>query len=132
MFIYGGSVLGWLFSLWLSFLNNLIPREEITLPKVLLKVFINQLIMSPFLNSLFFGYVILTRDFKNTIPQKIELYKRKLSKDLLPTIKRSCVYWSLVHIYNFLILPDKYQLLHTNAAFVFWTTYISIIGFRKV
>lgn len=132
MSIYGSFVLGWFVSLWFSFLNSIIPRKDITLSKVLLKVFINQLVMSPFLNGLFFGYVIMTRDFKNTIKQKLELYKKKISKDLLPTIKRSCVYWSFIHIYNFLILPDKYQLLYTNAAFVLWQTYVSVIGHRKV
>jgi len=132
MSMYGAVVLGWFVSLWFKFLNNLIPREGITIRSVLLKVFINQLIMSPFLNTLFFGYVIFTRDFKSSLIQKHVLFKKKLRADLLPTIARSCVYWSIVHLYNFLILPPKYQLLYTNSAFLLWTTYISLVGYRPV
>lgn len=132
MSLYGAFILGWFVTIWFKFLNHLIPREGITLNKVILKVFINQILMSPFLNSLFFGYVILTRDFNNNLQQKFILYKKKLSVDLLPTIARSCVYWSIVHLYNFLKLPDKYQLLYTNAAFLLWTIYISLIGYRVV
>jgi Mpv17 / PMP22 family len=131
MSVYGASVLGWFVSHWFNFLNYLVPKQDITLPRVFLKVFINQLCMSPFLNSLFFGYVIFTRDFKNSLGQKVVIYKQKLDKDLLPTIMRSCVYWSIVHIYNFLSCPPQYQLLYTNMAFVIWTAYISFVGYKR-
>lgn len=116
MSVYGAVVLGWFVSLWFQFLNNLIPRDGITVGRVIKKVFTNQLIMSPFLNTLFFGYVIFTRDFRSTLTEKYNLLKKKLHADLLPTIARSCVYWSIVHLYNFLILPTKFQLLYTNSA----------------
>ena len=132
MSVYGAVVLGWFVSQWFQFLNNLIPRDGITIGRVILKVFINQLIMSPFLNSLFFGYVIFTRDFTSTLTQKYTLLNKKLQVDLLPTIARPCVYWSIVHLYNFLILPTKYQLLYTNSAFLLWTTYLSLVGYRSV
>ena len=132
MSVYGAIVLGWLVSQWFQFLNNLIPRDGITIGRVIQKVFINQLIMSPFLNSLFFCYVIFTRDFTSTLTQKYTLLKKKLQADLLPTIARSCVYWSIIHLYNFLILPTKYQLLYTNSAFLLWTTYLSLVGYRAV
>jgi hypothetical protein len=132
MSVYGAFVLGWFVSQWFQFLNNLIPRDGITIGRVILKVFINQLIMSPFLNSLFFGYVIFTRDFTSTLTQKYTLLNKKLQVDLLPTIARSCVYWSIVHLYNFLILSTKYQLLYTNSAFLLWTTYLSLVGYRSV
>ena len=86
MSVYGAVILGWFVSYWFRFLNFLVPRDGITLPKVFLKVAINQLIMSPFLNSLFFGYVILTRDLTNSLSEKLEIYRMKLKQDLMPTI----------------------------------------------
>ena len=76
--------------------------------------------MSPFLNALFFTFVILTRNnTSNTInstkrdysgfkkyttitpPTKLQLLTKKLSQDLLPTIYRSCVYWITLNLLNF-------------------------------
>ena len=89
------------------------------------KVLVNQIFMSPFLNALFFTYVIMTRNttasttsntntkkdysgFKkhnikmNTnTSTKLQLIKKKLSQDLLPTIYRSCVYWITLNLINF-------------------------------
>jgi len=132
MSIYGAGVLGWFVSIWFKFLNSIIPRENINLSKALVKIAINQALMSPILNSFFFGYVIFTRDFIHTVPEKISLFKKKIQKDLIPTIIRSTVYWTIAHLYNFLILNPKYQLLYTNSAFVIWTIYLSIVGYRIV
>ena len=83
--------------------------------------------MSPFLNALFFTYVIMTRNttasttsstntkrdysgFKKhniktntntSTSTKLQLIKKKLSQDLLPTIYRSCVYWITLNLINF-------------------------------
>jgi len=102
---------------------------------------VNQFFMSPFLNALFFTYVILTRNntsnttpstkkdysgFKKhttiTTPTKLQLIQKKLSQDLLPTIYRSCIYWITLNLINFrfvkvhqrqllLLLPLLQQLL---------------------
>lgn len=132
MSVYGATVYGWLITYWFKFLNRLVPQENITFALVIKKVLINQLFMSPLLNGMFFTYVTLTRDVTSTISRKIEQIKLKLSKDLLPTIKRSCVYWGIVQFVNFSYVATKYQLLYTNSAFVVWTTYIAYVGFRKL
>lgn len=132
MAAYGATIYGWLVIYWFRFLNNLIPQEGITRALIVKKVFINQLVMSPFLNSLFFTYVCATRDLTSTLSQKFQQIKQKLSKDLLPTIKRSCVYWGFVQYINFSYVATAYQLLYTNSAFLIWTTYIAYVGFRKV
>ena len=132
MSIYGATVYGWLITYWFKFLNRLVPQENITFALVLKKVFINQLFMSPLLNGMFFTYVTATRDVTSTISQKIQQIKLKLSKDLLPTIRRSCVYWGIVQFLNFSYVATRYQLLYTNSAFVIWTTYIAFVGFRKL
>ena len=56
MAIYGATVYGYLIIYWFKLLNFLVPQEGITRAKVVLKVCINQLVMSPLLNSLFFTW----------------------------------------------------------------------------
>jgi Mpv17 / PMP22 family len=132
MGVYGATVYGWLITYWFKLLNSIVPQENITFLLVLKKVTINQFFMSPILNSLFFTYVTLTRELKSDLAQKIRSVKMKLGKDLIPTIKRSCVYWGIIQTINFSSVPTSYQLLYTNSAFVMWTTYIAFVGFQKL
>jgi hypothetical protein len=132
MGVYGATVYGWLITYWFKLLNSIVPQENITFLLVLKKVTINQFFMSPILNSLFFTYVTLTRELKSDLTQKIRSVKMKLGKDLIPTIKRSCVYWGIIQTINFSSVPTSYQLLYTNSAFVMWTTYIAFVGFQKL
>ena len=70
MFVYGFVVLGWWVTQWFNILNGIIPKDGITWLGAIMKIFINQLFMSPFLNTLFFGYVIFTRgNFSNLIKE---------------------------------------------------------------
>ena len=130
--VYGGLVYGWLISYWFKFLNFLVPQQGITFSKIALKVAINQSVMSPGLNSLFFAYVIFVRDLVTPLNVKLQLLKKKLAADLVPTMLRSCLYWGTVQFFNFAYIPTNYQLLYTNIAFVMWTTYVSFIGYKKV
>jgi Mpv17 / PMP22 family len=135
MSIYGAVVYGWLIIYWFKFLNWLVPVEGMTMLKALKKVFINQLVMSPLLNSLFFTYVIFTRDLVSPIKDKIATWKLKMQRDLVPTMARSCVYWGIAQFINFyyisVLYGKEFQLLYTNTAFVLWTTYVSYIGYRR-
>ena len=131
MSIYGAITYGWLVTYWFKFLNHLVPQQGITFPLVLKKVTINQFFMSPLLNSMFFTYVTLTRDLTSSLAEKLRQVPIKLKKDLIPTIKRSCVYWGVAQTVNFSFVTTRYQLLYTNSAFVIWTIYTSFIGFRK-
>jgi hypothetical protein len=132
MSAYGAVVYGWLITYWFNFLNHVVPQEGITFLLILKKVFINQFFMSPILNSMFFTYVTVTRDLTSSFDQKIKSVVLKLKRDLIPTIKRSCLYWGIVQFVNFSYVKTRYQLLYTNSAFVIWTTYIAYIGFQKV
>jgi hypothetical protein len=93
MSAYGAVVYGWLITYWFKFLNHIVPQEGITFALIIKKVFINQFFMSPILNSMFFTYVTITRDLTSSFDQKMKQVVSKLKRDLLPTIKRSCVYW---------------------------------------
>jgi len=137
MALYGAVISGWMITYWFKFLNWVIPTKDITARRAFFKVCINQIIMSPGLNTFFFGYVTFTRKNKEIgenggFNGKLLYLKKKLARDLFPTIKRSCVYWGIVQFINFCYLPPKYMLLYTNLAFVVWTTYTSFVGFRKV
>lgn len=132
MGIYGACVYGYIMTIWYQFLNSIIPAEGMTTSLLLLKVFIHQLCTSPTLSSLFFGYIILTRDFTKPLHEKYIQFQNKLKHDLLPTVKKATVYWGLFQIINFKIIPAMYSVLCTNIAFMIWTAYLSLVGFRKI
>lgn len=135
MFFYGFGISGGFVSLWFKFLNNLIPTSaSSSIVQVSKKVAVNQVVMSPILNSMFFTWVIFTRasTFRLTFAEKLETLKQKLNQDLMGTIKRSYLYWTVVNMFNFSIVPPHLQLLYTNVGFVIWTIYLSIVGWRKV
>ena len=131
MAVYGAGVFGWFVSHWFRWLNGLFPLEGMTLQRLLAKIFVNQFFMSPFLNALFFSWVVFTRDYQSSFKEKRTTLSHKLANDLLPTIQRSCIYWSFVHLVNFSVIPYKYQLIYTNLGFLFWTIYLSIVGYRQ-
>ena len=103
----------------------------LTFPRVCYKIFVNQLFMAPFLNSLFFAWVIFTRE-TSSFQEKQRSLRKKLKSDLLPTIQKACVYWSILHLFNFSIVPKEFQVVYTSFGFLIWTTYLSIVGYRKV
>ena len=132
MFVYGLFVSGWFVSEWFKILNRWIPTDASSnLLLVIKKVVVNQICMSPILNSLFFIWVGATRGGLDTnIQDKTELILRKITQDLVPTMKRSCGYWGVINIANFSVIPQRYQLLFTNIGFVLWFAYLSFVGYR--
>ena len=131
MALWGFIMSGLMIHYWFIFLNGLFPVEGLTLVGALKKVMVNQLVMSPGLNGLFFTFATYTRGDVVGGDKKAFL-GRKLATDLLPTIKRSCVYWGTVQLVNFLFVPTTFSVLYTNFGFLIWTTYISLVGYRKV
>lgn len=132
MAIYGALVSGMIVSLWFRFLNGLISPKDISGRGIALKVFINQLVMSPFLNTAFFSWVVFTRDFSSSFQFKLHILREKLKKDLRPTIARSLFFGTITNTVNFSnVFEAKYQVIFTNLVFLFWTAYLSFIGFRK-
>lgn len=149
MLLYGGAVFGAFVTYWFKFLSWLVPVTDFA--SVVRKVLVNQVFMSPFLNALFFTYVILTRNTTSTSTStsgttkkydkinnnksntnKIQLIKKKLATDLLPTIYRSCVFWITLNLINFRFVKANEQVLVTNLGFLIWTIYLSYIGFKKI
>ena len=96
MSVWGAAISGGVIFFWLQLLSRLFPNARTSAAQLVSKVFVNQLVMSPGLNGGFFAFVIWTR----TAPrmrmnaskwsQLVDKYRR----DLLPTIVRSCPFWS--------------------------------------
>ena len=132
MSVWGAIMSGAVIFYWLRFLTWLCPLARTSLSQLGLKVFVNQLVMSPGLNGGFFAFVVWTR----TAPRlafnvaKRQQLMAKYRADLLTTCLRSCYFWSVVQTVNFRVLPPQYGVLFTNAAFVLWTTYLSLVGNR--
>lgn len=130
MAVYGAFVSGAFVMKWFEVLNKIVP-PPMTLPRVLWKVFVNQVCMSPTLNSVFFTWVVFTRDLVSSFKEKSKMLSTKLKKDLAPTIFRSCIYWSIGNILNFSLIQQEYQVIYTNFLFLIWTAYLSFVGFKK-
>ena len=134
MSVYGAVVYGFVCMHWLRFLNTLVPQKNITPLLVVKKVMINQAIMSPFLNSLFFTWVSFTRDLSLSLRERAAATQRKLAQDLVPTIVRSCVYWGIAQSVNFWYISRlfgvQWQLVYVNLSFVIWTSYLALVGYR--
>lgn len=130
MAVYGSAVSGAFIFNWFKFLDKLVP-VPLTFPRVCYKIFVNQFFMAPFLSSLFFAWVIFTRE-TSSFQEKQRSLRKKLKSDLLPTIQKACVYWSILHLFNFSIVPKEFQVVYTSFGFLIWTTYLSIVGYRKV
>ncbi len=133
MFIYGFIISGGLVSKWFRFLNALFPTSARGPPlRVGQKLFVNQVVMSPILNGLFFSWVVMTRNLSETFQKRLTDLRTKLATDLVPTMARSCLYWGIMNTANFTVVPISYQLLYTQVGFLLWTSYLSFVGYRAM
>ena len=128
--LWGSVVSGAMLQQWFVLLRYLFPLYKTSNWQLAGKVFVNQIVMSPGLNAGFFAFVILTRD-KPVLrfnADKRKAYGKKLRADLPATCLRSCVYWSIVQTFNFRLLPPKYTVIATSAAYLVWTVYLSLVA----
>jgi hypothetical protein len=133
MSIYGAVVFGAFVTWWFKILSRWVPVAAGDIKAVVRKVLVNQFFMSPFLNTVFFTWVVFTRKpFASTLSQKIATLKAKLRVDLPSTIARSCVYWTVLNTFNFALVPAHMQVLFTNFSFLIWTVYLSYVGYRQI
>jgi protein Mpv17 len=132
MALWGFTVSGLMCSYWLTWLASIFPAEGMGIGRALMKVSVNQVVMSPSLNVLFFSYTTYTRRDVSSVMPRAEFLKMKIKQDLVPTIKRSCLYWGSLQFLNFMYIPAQYTLLYTNVCFLLWTVYLSLVGFGKI
>ena len=94
-----------------------------------MKVLLNQGVVGPCLNSLFFGYTIVTRQGTDNFLDK---WRFKLQNDLLPTTKHSFMCWGPFHVVSFLYIPESYRMLCISVLTVAWMSYMSWRAFRTL
>lgn len=130
--LWGTVVSGFCMSKWFALLARLYPTARTSNVAFALKLFTNQIFLSPGLNSGFFTFCILTRTppVARMNAEKWAALKTKLRQDLLPTCMRSTAYWSVVQTLNFRVFPDHLTVISTNVFFLFWTIYLCIVGNR--
>ena len=133
MSIWGFGFSGLILSHWFVILNSYFPADGLTLVGAVKKVFVNQLVLSTCLNTLFFIFTTYTRaDLSTTGQNRVIILRQKLQNDLFPTIKRSFAFWGIIQTVNFLYVPTEYALIYTNVGALIWTVYLSLVGFRKL
>lgn len=132
MAVWGFVISGLLCNTWFRWLNRIFPPEGLTLRGAAKKVLVNQIIMSPTLNALFFTFTTFTRSDVSEKQSRSDILRDRLSQDLIPTIKKSCLYWGSIQFINFLYVPTMFTLLYTNAGFLLWTIYLSLVGFKSL
>lgn len=133
MGVYGATVLGAFVSEWFKVLSRFCPVTPGDWVSIVRKVGVNQVVISPFLNALFFAWVTFTRNpLSTTLSTKLSMLSQKLQKDLLPTYIRSCAFWVIFNLMNFGLVEAKWQVVVANVGFLAWTVYLSHVGYRAV
>ena len=122
--VWGAVISGAMLFFWFKMLALWFPRARDSVTHLVLKVCVNQIVMSPGLNGGFFAFVMLTRMRPKLQfgAEKRRAYAAKCRQDLLPTCLRSCVFWTLVQTLNFRVLPPELTTVSTNVFFLIWTT----------
>lgn len=133
MIPYGAVISGYLIYFWFGFLATLFPNARISMLELVKKLVVNQLALSPFLSAFFFLFVIFTQTAPTVrmTGEKWTAYKEKIVTDLWPTLVRGNIYWPIVQTINFRFIPSNLTVVWTNLCFVFWTTYVCLVGNRS-
>jgi len=133
MGFYGATVFGAFLSQWFKVLSRICPVTPGDWASIVRKVGVNQVVISPFLNALFFAWVTFTRNPLNTtLGTKLSMLQQKLHQDLLSTYIRSCAFWVIFNLMNFGLVDAKWQVVVANVGFLAWTVYLSLVGYRAV
>lgn len=96
---------------------------------VAIKVFLNQTIMAPTTNALFYLYNESWTRPHSTIAER---YRRRMEKEFLPTMMTSVCVWVPTQTINFALVPPFLRPLFLNVAFVLWTAHLSYRGHRSL
>ncbi|KAI5819754.1 integral membrane protein [Pyronema omphalodes] len=108
---------------WFSYLATTFPISlDNQIPAVFLRVFFDQLLMSPFGLAIFFLWMSLTEG--NTWSKM----KEKLDKVYWTSLKGNYIVWPAVQVVNFWVMPLALQLPFASTIGVFWTAYLSVMN----
>ncbi|CCX31149.1 Similar to Protein sym1; acc. no. O14142 [Pyronema omphalodes CBS 100304] len=106
---------------WFSYLATTFPISiDNQATAVFLRVFFDQLLMSPFGLAVFFAWMSLTEG------NGWGKMREKMDKVYWGALKGNYVVWPAVQVVNFWVMPLALQLPFASTVGVFWTTYLSL------
>lgn len=121
--IYGLSFTGPFFHWWYRYLHQLVTSWSLS-PQltVVLKVLLNQLVMTPPFLLFTIGYLqyFLTFDRKRTI--------QTLKNSFVSALFVNWKVWTVAQTLNFGFVPMNYQVLFGNLVALWWNIYLSLIS----
>ena len=100
--------------------QSVMPDAMTSMPAVVTKMVLDQLVMSPLSTALFF---MVMRAWEGH-PQDAFRYMRG---KMVPTLKANYLLWPLAHIINFALVPPSQRILYCNAVGLIWTVILSTI-----
>ena len=119
---------------WYEALDRAFPLARASWSQLAGKLAVNQAVVAPGLNALFFCYVIYTQvspALRMTSVKRKQLVA-KLHGELPATILRSAAYWTVMQAINFRMLPPELTVLWTMCASVVWSSYLAFVAHRRL
>ena len=98
------------------------------------KLAIQLAVMPPSTVTLFFGYTEAGKSVRGEAPWGTwqSRYFRRMEKEALSTVGYATFFWAPVQAFNFSRVPLQFRPLFLNCMMVVWTTYLSIVGFKRL
>lgn len=121
--LIGATLTGPLLHYWYAFLARRIPGTSIG--NVIQRLFLDQVVFSPFFLQLFMGTVLL-------LEGRPEQLLDKLKRDLFPTLMMNYVVWVPVMFLNFKYVPPQFNVLFSNFFGFLWNIYLSFASHKVV
>ena len=104
---------------WFTFLSRNIPLKPPVLPRLLLTVALDQVIMSPlFITAFFTVRGVIDR-------QDSEQIVHKIKTETWPVWQIGFGYWGPIALCNFYIIPLKHRVMAINFASFLWNGYMA-------
>ncbi|KAL0477333.1 SYM1 [Acrasis kona] len=139
---YGFIIVGPMLHQWYKVLNSLkAPLKLETLSRynfsearktqivegtrVAKQVFIDQAFFAPASLVLFFAYINVVEGLS------VDDLKKKLEKDMWPTLVANWKLWPAVQFVNFALVPLAYRVLVVNFVSILWNAYLSYVQYGK-
>ncbi|GLI61039.1 hypothetical protein VaNZ11_003191 [Volvox africanus] len=124
--VYGAVVSTPIAHAWFQLLDtHVMPEAMTSVPAVLTKMAMDQLLMSPPSTALFF---LVMRCWEGHTDDAMMHMRHKL----WPTMRANYMLWPLAHVINFAFVPPAQRILYCNVLGVVWTVILSTIQNEEV